>query len=273
MNRVRQRGSGFTLIELLVVIAIIAILAAILFPVFAQAREKARQTSCLSNIKELTLGSIMYTADYDSKYIGGGGTCFGGWPGCNATNNPTPTAQWQWVVQPYIKNIQILECPSDPRDGNIPVSYVENNWGLSGPSRGGWGMNEAATIARAEIVELTEGGNTGYTDGNVQHMAAAREVEDYTLWTQWNRITHDQPDWNYSDKSPRHGDGRNVSFTDGHAKYFQTYSYCTNKAKQTGNKLTWAMIDNNQDPNHNGANGPGSWDMDFGEPKPAAGCP
>jgi len=276
MERVKQRSSGFTLIELLVVIAIIAILAAILFPVFAQAREKARQASCMSNLKQLTLGCIMYQQDYDSKYASAGGTCYGSGPVTCNQDNPMPTMQWQWTIYPYVKNWQLYHCPSDPRDANIPVSYLFNNWGLGDRNSGNGGLNESITDKPAETVELTEGGNTGYTDGTAKHMAAAQEIEDYTLWTQWNRITHDQPDWNYSDKSPRHGDGRNVSFTDGHVKYRQTYSYCTNKQKLTGNNLPWASIDNGRSPGHVGNNqslAQGQWDMDFGEPKPGGGCP
>ena len=90
---------GFTLIELLVVIAIIAILAAILFPVFARAREKARQTSCLSNMKQLILGGLMYAQDYDERwhiyrtYVSG-------------------LDMWPIHIQAYIKNTQVMQCPS-----------------------------------------------------------------------------------------------------------------------------------------------------------------
>jgi prepilin-type N-terminal cleavage/methylation domain-containing protein/prepilin-type processing-associated H-X9-DG protein len=93
---------GFTLIELLVVIAIIAILAAILFPVFAKAREKARQASCQSNVKELMLAALMYAQDYDEKLPGHtmNGTISEGYP------------MWIDVFQPYIKNTQIGVCPS-----------------------------------------------------------------------------------------------------------------------------------------------------------------
>jgi prepilin-type N-terminal cleavage/methylation domain-containing protein/prepilin-type processing-associated H-X9-DG protein len=102
---------GFTLIELLVVIAIIAILAAILFPVFAQAREKARQTSCLSNVKQMNLGHLMYAQDFDETLAinrecnnPGGAPCIAG------------RAIFGWVdlIEPYVKNRQIFKCPSDP---------------------------------------------------------------------------------------------------------------------------------------------------------------
>jgi prepilin-type N-terminal cleavage/methylation domain-containing protein/prepilin-type processing-associated H-X9-DG protein len=114
-----RRKRGFTLIELLVVIAIIAILAAILFPVFAQAREKARQTACLSNTKQLGTGLMMYLQDYDEAY-----PC--NWFGVGSTDpwryrdpaNGTPNNRYRWMdaVQPYIKNEGLFSCPSAPSD-------------------------------------------------------------------------------------------------------------------------------------------------------------
>ena len=104
---------GFTLIELLVVIAIISILAAILFPVFAQAREKARQTGCLSNVKQIGLGVQMYLQDYD-EYVPR--NAFADPPrvaeGAHFTNCSSP--RWMDVMQPYVKNTQLHNCPSDP---------------------------------------------------------------------------------------------------------------------------------------------------------------
>jgi len=105
---------GFTLIELLVVIAIIAILAAILFPVFAQAREKARAISCINNMKQLGLGLAQYTQDYDEQNIksfyGFPADCVNGWGAQgNALN-----FSWRYAIQPYVKNTTgVLSCPSD----------------------------------------------------------------------------------------------------------------------------------------------------------------
>jgi len=120
----RCKKTGFTLIELLVVIAIIAILAAILFPVFARARENARRTSCASNLKQMGLAVMQYTQDYDEKYpftynyyvAGASGTLV--W--------------WEDVTQPYTKNYQLFICPSDSspvgytyaRTGTVPVSSM-----------------------------------------------------------------------------------------------------------------------------------------------------
>jgi len=107
---------AFTLIELLVVIAIIAILAAILFPVFAQARDKARQTSCLSNVKQIALGFMMYKQDYDEtlpsayfhkNFVTGGGSA--------------GYTHWSGMINPYVKNWQMYVCPSDTTRGWGPT--------------------------------------------------------------------------------------------------------------------------------------------------------
>jgi prepilin-type N-terminal cleavage/methylation domain-containing protein/prepilin-type processing-associated H-X9-DG protein len=113
------RAAGFTLIELLVVIAIIAILAAILFPVFAKVREKARQTSCASNMRQLSIATMQYTQDYDENYpTGSAGNLGQGWAG---------------TIYSYVKSAGVYKCPDDNtgerKNGNItsyPVSYAGN---------------------------------------------------------------------------------------------------------------------------------------------------
>jgi prepilin-type N-terminal cleavage/methylation domain-containing protein/prepilin-type processing-associated H-X9-DG protein len=146
MRPARKKGPGFTLIELLVVIAIIAILAAILFPVFAQAREKARMTGCLSNMKQIGLGLMMYVQDYDQTYprirfVGG-------------------DYVWRNAIEPYLKNQGILACPSNPRSklcppdpnrktspGDSETAYCAEGWRFH-PTHSmpiSYGMNSCAT--------------------------------------------------------------------------------------------------------------------------------
>jgi len=113
-----RNHSGFTLIELLVVIAIIAILAAILFPVFAKVREKARQTSCLSNEKQLGLGFLQYTQDYDEK-----------WPCGTYTNTYYLPMGWAGQIYSYVKSKGVYKCPDDSTSSSgasTPISYAYN---------------------------------------------------------------------------------------------------------------------------------------------------
>ncbi len=117
-----MKHRGFTLIELLVVIAIIAILAAILFPVFAQARAKARQTACLSNVKQITLGMMQYVQDYDETYAIR-------WPNpWPAQAPPAPAVGWNWdaLILPYVKNADVYRCPSHTSDAST------SNYGYNG---------------------------------------------------------------------------------------------------------------------------------------------
>ena len=151
-----MKKSAFTLIELLVVIAIIAILAAILFPVFARARENARRASCQSNLKQIGLGITQYAQDYDERLPA----------------RDTTLGNWRQVIQPYIKSTQLFACPSNegntlptvplqanPKD-NIPRSYICNGQhpALAAPSIGGtapMGPTQGASLAQMGDVSRT----------------------------------------------------------------------------------------------------------------------
>lgn len=156
-----SKNKAFTLIELLVVIAIIAILAAILFPVFAQARESARTTSCLSNMKQVALGWMMYSQDYDESFPLSrrvfSGTVSNG---CDCDANCTVNESWMEETQPYVKSYDLYKCPSNPnnnvttedRDKNFKVSYATNGVVM-------WGTNvlrQASLNRPAETVMLLE---------------------------------------------------------------------------------------------------------------------
>nr|WP_309690984.1 DUF1559 domain-containing protein [Armatimonas sp.] len=162
---------AFTLIELLVVIAIIAILAAILFPVFAQARENGRKASCLSNQKQIATGILMYTQDYDEMLL------MGMW----GTSASGTLCSWPAMIQPYIKSTQVFLCPSAPRNTGITpgtiaatngcgigngfvTSYLYNYYLGGNNSATGVATSSLPAMDRpAETVILADGASTALT--------------------------------------------------------------------------------------------------------------
>jgi prepilin-type N-terminal cleavage/methylation domain-containing protein/prepilin-type processing-associated H-X9-DG protein len=219
-QRKRVVTRGFTLIELLVVIAIIAILAAILFPVFAQAREQARRTSCLSNMRQLGTGVAMYTQDYDETMP-------------TAYNGGTTCSHAEYVeIYPYLKNIQILACPDGGTSGGnwpgcavaagevpaAPAGFKTHygfNWGPL--IYAGGGLHGAETAAPS--------GNGNYMPGMaLAAIAAPADCVVYgdsydtyrpTIGFEWML---DSYTGGASNASIRHGGKFNFSFADGHAK-------------------------------------------------------
>lgn len=168
----RQGKMAFTLIELLVVIAIIAILAAILFPVFASAREKARSIACLSNTKQLALGELQYNQDYDEKYT----------PGCN----PYGLGQgWAGQLYPYVKSAAVFRCPDEATTlPGTPVSFCYNrNCSQYNPNgnTAADGSVLASFTSPAKTVLLCEVVHSGYYDitiGETQTVPAGRSNPD-----------------------------------------------------------------------------------------------
>ncbi|MEA3400184.1 MAG: DUF1559 domain-containing protein [Armatimonadota bacterium] len=189
---------GFTLIELLVVIAIIAILAAILFPVFARAREKARQTACLNNVKQISLAFMMYANDYD-EFL----------PPLN-NGNASGTYWWMDLTEPYMKNRDILACPSAPRK---PYAYGAMFATLA-LDRWSWNPGASASLAEidkpAEAVMLSECEREGHPEYN---MVWIYPLGRYTLGFSSAFPNNGIP------RPGRHNGGNNVGFCDGHAKW------------------------------------------------------
>jgi len=138
----RAGKSAFTLIELLVVIAIIAILAAILFPVFARARENARRASCQSNLKQIGLGMIQYSQDYDENLVNG-------WYGNPSESEPKKKYKWMDATLPYIKSTQVFSCPSWAASGDAIAKAG------GGPNLGNTGGNPG--IASGNFIPIDSG--------------------------------------------------------------------------------------------------------------------
>ncbi|MFO7945494.1 MAG: DUF1559 domain-containing protein [Armatimonadota bacterium] len=203
---------GFTLIELLVVIAIIAILAAILFPVFARAREKARQTSCLSNVKQIGLAAMMYVQDYDETYPYYINRANGNW--------------WYDVLMPYVKNEQVWKCPSfngpyTPDYGANQVIMVDtsNNTPPNPPVAMAQVEKPAGTILLADSGYPRISWNwyrNPYPFGYVPGAHWGLEPGDTNRSDAWTDLKIS--DW----QNGRHNEGINIAYCDGHAKWQKT---------------------------------------------------
>jgi prepilin-type N-terminal cleavage/methylation domain-containing protein/prepilin-type processing-associated H-X9-DG protein len=233
-----KRRLGFTLIELLVVIAIIAILAAILFPVFAQAREAARKSSCTSNLKQIGNAWMMYAQDYDER------TNINTWNPNDGTGN-TCIRNFGVRLQPYLKNYQVLRCPSD----SAPWSTVDMQDNYNNPALPqipvtgsyamySWGERALAELeAPADFFVVWDGGTGGVMTSNI-----------------WIGVETRSGAFRYGrnqDFAARHADQLNMLYADGHVKTVRCAQIfpCTNKGwfadniTRTGTTGCWVVND------------------------------
>jgi prepilin-type N-terminal cleavage/methylation domain-containing protein/prepilin-type processing-associated H-X9-DG protein len=262
---------GFTLIELLIVIAIIALLAAILFPVFSRARESARRSSCASNLKQIALGMMQYAQDYDEQlpedrptsiYLTFSTGALSSSPpsGCSsASASPLTCAQWFWpdLIYPYVKSAQIFNDPSQVNqyfDGctytggsspyaDVPCSTVASSrnapWVYNGPDQTSFDPNTTFSNRRgrdgisygynqrigsaAYRSSITAGSVFGLPDGNLNGLQFPSETMLLTEAANYFvRIPQNSSSGSRSgDLIPRHFDGVNVAFADGHVKWIK----------------------------------------------------
>jgi prepilin-type N-terminal cleavage/methylation domain-containing protein/prepilin-type processing-associated H-X9-DG protein len=249
----RRPRFGFTLIELLVVIAIIAILAAILFPVFAQAREKARQASCLSNMKQIGLGMTMYVQDYDETFPHSpwNGQAVGTADNDYGKPDYKTRFAWYWQLYPYIKSRRVWVCPSDPNPKHPLAGYdaKPDIWGVPTPNSYGVNMHLFPYVVNAgeACTGDCKSAITWFANNQARRLASVDTpsrmyaisdssrnvmepwwIDGCTRYANWSRFY----DWNLvgggiankkyadrvaEDRVHRHNKGSIIVFADGHA--------------------------------------------------------
>ncbi len=212
-----MRRKGFTLIELLVVIAIIAILAAILFPVFAKAREKARQSTCSSNLKQIGLGMAQYSQDYDEVLV----------PVLNvaATTDPAgtfvidkcgnPRRFWTHMIEPYVKSSQIFVCPS----GEIVANAEAPNGGCTIFVQRSYNLNGTLTLCCGNQGVVKIASVTKPSETFIMADCGVHRVFGPSFGV-LNDTDHPGFPW----VKNRHSDGANVLWVDGHVKWVKRYA-------------------------------------------------
>jgi prepilin-type N-terminal cleavage/methylation domain-containing protein/prepilin-type processing-associated H-X9-DG protein len=228
--KMSTRKRAFTLIELLVVIAIIAILASILFPVFGRARENARRSSCQSNMKQIGLGILQYSQDYDEKYPM---YRVGNWVADKAYG-------WADAIQPYLKSEQIFQCPSDinpvptvdyrPRQAGFTDYVYSTCLGSSPQSTAGNAAGSGIPLSMVQSPALT----MMAIDGKAIHLNTGSNVEgngSARMATRGSGTVGFANSANFD--TDRHLGGANLLYADGHVKW---------QKGQDGKTDSWASV-------------------------------
>jgi len=249
MKSTFEKMKGFTLIELLVVIAIISILSAILFPVFARARENARRASCMSNLKQIGLGMIMYVQDYDERYP------LNAWiPSVPQSDNSMPGAKftislpsatpactggkcvsWMDLIYPYVKSVQVFQCPSAQVGEGYP----------------GYGYSSGLSQYHSYQYDFSRYGKIGripVTLSDVQRPTEVFAIMDYNAQfsvyanpSDFGSAARSTTPSTYLRVLP-HLDGGNVAYADGHVKWINGAHY---KTYSGGSSCDLTAIDTN----------------------------
>jgi prepilin-type N-terminal cleavage/methylation domain-containing protein len=235
MHVLAKPRRGFTLIELLVVIAIIAILAAILFPVFARAREQARKASCLSNLRQIGTGLLMYAQDYDETVP----------PPRIGTEGTLSHFGWADLVYPYVKNVKVFDCPSEGTlRMTMNTSIVPNRFFITLGGSGATANNDAVTNQPLTNIDYNYGVNGFSTAGyegpfhstyrrlpsipapaDVIGIADARRNSPYLISDSagsalWDVLEAQVDGRRHAGNSTRNdSNALNVMFMDGHSKF------------------------------------------------------
>ncbi len=206
----RHRKDAFTLIELLVVIAIISILAAILFPVFARARENARRTSCLSNVRQIGLGLMQYAQDHDERLV----------PYNSGSSDSVNRPYYHGAIEPYVKNIQVFRCPSIKKSYNTFNTLYFPTYALNGTAAGSGYVYAGIGTPLATITEPS----ITWALVETQYSAARWESDG------WGRAGVSFASEAIPEEATgvfrmdTHLDGSNVGFADGHVKWVKNGS-------------------------------------------------
>jgi prepilin-type N-terminal cleavage/methylation domain-containing protein/prepilin-type processing-associated H-X9-DG protein len=233
---------AFTLIELLIVIAIIALLAAILFPVFSRARENARRSSCQSNLKQIGLGIAQYAQDYDERLVQRRYVF--------STTPSTTYYSWKIALDPYIKSTQVWICPSNPKktvncsDSNVNGINIKTSYGPNSAYNSDTGTSTPGTnLAKVAVI-------TDPTRDSALHLAQIAAPATTIMVVEQTTSTT-QPSASYSDFNPldpgNHGDTLfsghlgtgNYLFCDGHVKALKPLATIPASIGGTGTVNMW----------------------------------